>query len=404
MMILMMAWRNIWRNKSRSMIIIFSIMLGLFAGLFVVAIYKGMLRSKVRSVIDREVGHLQIHQSKFKEDYLAEYVLPESTALVDITQLPEVKLTTQRSITNGMLSTATGSAGVTILGIVPNEERAISQLAEKIIEGDYFTEKIRNPVMVGRKLARKMKLKIKSKLVLTFTDSTNSIVSAAFRVMAIYESENTPLDERNVYVFRDDLNKLLGIGSSVHEMVVLLNRDEDLDRVTKEIQGMVPSLQVDTWKNLSPETELMVDTTNEYSYIILVIIMLALAFGIINTMLMAILERTRELGMLVALGMNKVRLFFLILWETVFLTMVGCPFGLLFSWLWINYLNRNGVDFSRFGEDMMSSFGFTNVIYPEFPYDNVIVIFLIVVITAILSSLFPALKALKLQPVEALRK
>lgn len=403
-MILIMAWRNIWRNKARSLIIIFSIMLGLFSALSVVAIYKGMMRSRVRTVIDREVGHLQLHHARFKEDYLAGFVLPEGIGLEKIDSMPEVKATTRRTVTTGMLSTATGSSGITIYGVVPDDEKLISQLDKMIVEGKYFPAEMRNPVLIGKKLAKKLKLNVKSKLVLMFSDSTNAMVSAAFRVSAIYESENSSLDERSVYVARENLNKLLGIGTATHEVVVLLHRDEDLDRVIVSIGKMFPSLKVERWEDLSPETELMVDTVNQYSYIILIIIMLALAFGIVNTMLMAILERTRELGMLLALGMNKVKLFFLIQSETVFLTLAGCPFGLMFSWFTINYFNRKGIDLSIFGDEMMSSFGFSTFVYPEFPFDKVTGMLLIVVATSILSSLFPAIKALRLSPVEALRK
>jgi putative ABC transport system permease protein len=403
-MITMMAWRNIWRNKARSLIIMFSIMLGLFAGLSVVAIYKGMMRSKIRSVIDHEVGHLQLHHQKFKEDYLAGFILQENVGLEKISQLPEIKMITRRTVTTGMLSTANGSAGITIYGIVPEEEKLISQLDRKIVEGTYFDSEVRNPILIGKKLAQKMKLKLKSKLVLMFTDSTNMMVSAAFRVAGIYESENAPLDERTAYVLHESLNTLLGIGAASHELVILLHRDEDLDKMASSLKIVYPMLQVETWQDLSPETDLMVDMVNQYSLIIIIIIMLALAFGIINTMLMAILERIREVGMLVALGMSKIRLFLLILNETIFLTLAGCPFGLLFSWITINYFSRKGMDLSIFGKDMMASFGFTNVIYPEFPFDKVLEILMIVVTTAILSSLFPAIKALRLRPVEALRK
>lgn len=403
-MIIILAWRNIWRNKARSLIIMLSIMLGLFSSLAVVAIYKGMMRARVRTVIDREVGHLQVHDARFKEDYLAAFILPTDAALELIDKMPEVRATTRRTVTTGMLSTATGSSGITIYGVVPHEEKLISQLDKIIIEGKYFSDEIRNPVLIGKKLAKKMKLNVKSKLVLMFTDSTNNMVSAAFRVAAIYESENSSLDERTVYVVRESLNTLLGIGSSTHEVVVLLHRDEDLDRVMAATQKLFPTLMVERWEDLSPETELMVNTVNQYAYIILIIIMLALAFGIVNTMLMAILERTRELGMLLALGMDKVKLFFLILFETVFLTLVGCPFGLVISWFVINYFNTKGIDLSIFGDEMMSSFGFTTFVYPEFPLDKVSGMLLIVVATAILSSLFPAIKALRLSPVEAIRK
>lgn len=403
-MIIIMAWRNIWRNKARSLIIMLSIMLGLFAALSVVAIYKGMMRARVRTVIDRETGHLQLHHPQFKEDYMAAFILQQQSDLDYIDKLQEVKATTRRTVTNGMLSTATGSSGVTIYGVVPDEEKLISQLNKIIVEGNYLTDEIRNPVLIGKKLAKKMKLNLKSKLVLMFTDSTNNMVSASFRVAGIYESENSSRDERFVYVNRDGLNALLGIGKASHEEVVILNHDEDLDNTLTALRAMYPTLQIESWEDLSPETELMVDTVNQYAYIMLIIIMLALAFGIVNTMLMAILERTRELGMLLALGMNKVKLFFLIFSETVFLTLAGCPFGLVLSWFAIDHFNRHGMNLSIFGDEMMSSFGFSPLVYPEFPYDKVIGMLFIVVVTALLSSLLPAIKALRLRPVEALRK
>lgn len=403
-MIITMAWRNIWRNKARSLIIMLSIMLGLFSALAVVAIYNGLMTARVRSVIDREVGHLQLHNPLFKEDYLARFVLQGDVEVEQIRKLSSVKFATSRTVTTGMLSTATGSSGVTIYGVQPDQEMKISQLDKKVIEGKYFSNQVRNPILIGKKLARKMKLNVKSKLVLMFTDSTNAMVSAAFRVAAIFESENSSLDERTVYVTREHLNNLLGIGTAAHEVVILLNQDEDLDTAFNAVQKMFPDLRVERWEDLSPETELMVDTVNQYAYIILGIIMLALAFGIVNTMFMAILERTRELGMMLALGMTKMKIFFLILYETIFLTLAGCPFGLVFSWFTINYFSRTGIDLTVFGDEMMSSFGFTSFVYPEFPMNKVAGMLIIVVTIAILSSLFPAFKSMRLSPVEALRK
>ena len=136
----------------------------------------------------------------------------------------------------------------------------------------------------------------------------------------------------------------------------------------------------------------------------MIIIMFALAFGIINTMLMAILERTREIGMMVALGMNRLRLFMLVLLETVFLTIMGAPLGLLMAWLATEYFNKRGIDTSSFAGETMSSFGFSSIIYPEFPFDYLTAVLTIVVLTALISCIFPAVKSGRLQPVEAMRR
>jgi ABC-type lipoprotein release transport system permease subunit len=404
-MIVAMAWRNIWRNKMRSIVILLSIAIGLFAGIAVQALYKGMLKSRVRTVIDAEVGHLQWHDSSFKKDYDPRFVLANGKELLQsVSNYKGVRLAAPRSITNGMLATATGSAGVQINGVVPGKEYAASQLQKKIVEGRGFDSSKRNELLVGRKLAKKMKLKTGSKLVLTFTDTSGSIVSSAFRVAGIYQSDNAPLDERNVYVSITELNSLLGIGQSFHEIVILLQNDELLNQVQEGLRKIYPAYQLESWKDISPETELMVNTTNQYSYIIMIIIMIALAFGIINTMLMAILERSREIGMMVALGTSRLKVFLLVMLETVFLSLAGTPVGILLSWLVTAYFNKNGLDLSGMGREMMSSFGFSTTIYPEFPTDKLGAVLLIVIATAFLSCLFPAVKALKLSPVEALRR
>lgn len=404
-MIFTMAWRNIWRNKMRSIVIMLSIVIGLFAGIAVLALYKGMMTARIRIAIDAEVGHMQLHDNNFKTDYDPKFVLTNGNEVLKaIAKLPGVKFVAARSITNGMLTTTTGSAGVQINGIVPEQEYEVSQLKKKIIEGNVFDTAKKNQLMIGKKLATKMKLKTGSKLVLTCTDTSGNIVSGAFRITAIYQSANAPLDEKNVYLMMQDMNALLTVENSFHEIAVLLNNDDDMPVMQKKMQQQFPLYQIESWKEISPETDLMVNTTNQMSYIIMVIIMFALAFGIINTMLMAILERTKEIGMMVALGTGKLKIFLLVLLETTFLTLAGTPIGFLAGWLATGYYNKNGLDLSGMGKEMMSSFGYSTVIYPEFPAEKFAGVMLIVFCTAIISCLFPAIKALRLKPVEALQR
>jgi putative ABC transport system permease protein len=404
-MIFQMAWRNIWRNKTRSFVIMLSVAIGLLAGTGVLALYKGMMSSRVRTVIDAEVSHIQIHHPEFKKDYDPSFVIENSDKLLKkINSMPEVKLAAPRSVIQGMLVTTTGSAGVQINGVMADAEYKISQLKQKIITGEGFHEDKKNEIIIGKKLADKMKLKQRSKVVLTFTDTADNLISSAFRVSSIYRSNNTPLDELNVYVPASTLNELLLTGNTFQEIAILLHNDADLDKVQNRLKTEFPSLLVESWKEISPETELMVKTVDEYSYIIMVIILIALAFGILNTMLMSVLERTREIGMMVALGTSKIRIFVLVFLETVFLTIAGTPIGLLAAYFITNYYEKHGLDLSGMGEDMMASFGYSTMIYPSFPWEKLATIMMMVVGTALLSCLLPAVKALRLQPVEALKR
>lgn len=404
-MISLMAWRNIWRNKTRSIVIMLSIAIGLFSGIAILSLYKGMMKGRVRTVIDAEVGHLQIHHPEFKKDFKPEFTISNGRQLLEeLKSIPEVKLAVPKSITSGMLSTTGGSSGVQINGILPDQEYKASQLKKKLIEGHVFNASKKNQIIIGKKLADKLKLDVGSKLVLTVVDSSEEISSGAFRIIAIYQSDNAPLDELNVYVNMWDLNDMLKIKDEFHEVVLILSNDDLIDSFKSRLVKAFVSLKIETWREISPETNLLVKTTDQYSYIIMVIIMLALAFGIINTMLMAILERTKEIGMMLALGTNRIKIFFLILQETFMLTFAGSPVGIISSWLIVSYFNKVGIDFSGRGNEMMKSFGFGSIVYPEFPSDKILNVFLIVFFTALASCLFPAIKALRLQAAEALRR
>lgn len=404
-MIVLMAWRNIWRNKMRSIIIIGSVGLGVLAGLFILALYEGMMKARVRIVIENEVSHLQIHHPDFKKDYKAIYTIGGvQEMLARIRQMDEVSGVSPRLITRGMLATATSSSGIEIRGILPEVEAGVSKLEDNVIQGSYFPEVRNNIILVGKKLADKKGLRLDSKVILTLSDKENVITSGAFRVAGIYESTNTALDERIVYIRQEDLATLLNTGEDVHEMAIVLKEDELLEQVLEKLRSAYPHLLTETWRQIAPETELLVTVVDQTSFIIMSIIMLTLAFGIINTMLMAILERIREIGMMIALGMSKIRLFILVLLETVLLTVIGSPIGIGLAWVVIEYYNRKGIDISSYSGATMGDFGFEKIIHPLFPGAQLDEVVLIVAITAILASIIPAVRALRMNPVDALRR
>lgn len=389
----------------RSIIIIGSVALGVLTGLFIHALYQGMMQARVRTVIENEVAHLQIHHPDFKKDYKAAYTIGDVEVLMtSLQQMDEVAGLSPRLVTRGMLATPTSSSGVEIRGILPEEENRVSRLGERIVEGAYFPGDRKNELLVGKTLADKKGLKLNSKVVLTFSDKDNVITSGAFRVTGIFQSTNTALDERIVYIRQEDLAGLLNTDQDVHEMAIVLKEDAFLDQVYERLKTAYPFLLTETWRQIAPETELLVTVTNQTSFIIIIIIMLTLAFGIINTMLMAILERTKETGMMIALGMSKIRLFVLVLLETVLLTIIGSPVGIGLAWAATYYFSQNGIDISSFSGATMGDFGFEKIIFPVFPIGQLDEIVFIVAVTAILASIIPAFRALRMDPVDALRQ
>lgn len=401
-MLFQIAWRNLWRNPARSLLIALSVAIGIWSGAFIIAIYYGMGDSRLRIAIDHEVSHLQAHHPRFSDDRESQYYFDTDSVAVLLRRLPGIKSFSLRSIAPGMLATASGSQGVQINGITPADESATRALGSFVREGVYLDTTMHNPILVSGRLADKMHLKIGRKVVLTFLDTASNVTSGAFRVCGLYTSENAPLDELNVFLLKPDLDELLGLQGQAHEAAVLLHRDEDIDTVFAQLRAGLPALEIKKWQDISPETYLVVSSLDSYAIIYIVIILIALAFGIINTMLMAVLERTREIGVLMAVGMNKIRVFGMVMLETFLLTLIGTPVGLFAAWLFILWLGRAGIDLS-FAEQVMQDFGYGSVIYPFLPLGSVFQIIRLVVLTAILSAIFPALKALRLRPVEAIR-
>jgi len=245
--------------------------------------------------------------------------------------------------------------------------------------------------------------RIRNKIQVTLSDKKGNPIQGIFRVCGIYKTTNTGFDQVSVFVNAGELANLYGNnGILTHEIAVLLNNIEDAGVVKEKLIRIPGGNSIRTWKELAPDAAMMNDFMLMYYFIFIGIIMLALAFGIINTMLMAILERTKELGMLMAIGMNHGRIFKMIMLETIFLTIVGAAIGIFSGWVIIESLGKTGIHFSGWGEGF-EAIGFAARVYPVVTLEFFVFTTIMVIVTAMISSIWPARKALKLNPVEALR-
>ncbi len=245
--------------------------------------------------------------------------------------------------------------------------------------------------------------RIRSRVQITFSDINGNPVQGVFRVCGIYKTTNTGYDQATAFVNIEDLASLYGATDPlIHEIAVILDDIKKADLAKKKLSEVSAGNTVSSWKDLAPDAAMMNDYMIFYYFIFIGIIMLALAFGIINTMLMAILERTKELGMLMAIGMNRKKIFSMIMLETTFLTSVGAIAGMLAGWGMISILSKTGIHFSGWGEGF-ESIGYAASVYPRVTLEFFIFIVLMVFFTAILSSIWPAHKALRLNPLETLR-
>ncbi|MBP7497160.1 MAG: ABC transporter permease [Bacteroidales bacterium] len=246
---------------------------------------------------------------------------------------------------------------------------------------------------------------LRNKIILTFQTPNGDITGAAFRVCGIYKTKNAMFDAMNVFVNKKTLLELSGVPSDKCHEIAILTEDKIIEAdIIKIIQKQFPSLLTEDWREIQPDAGYMAEMSNFMITIYLIIILLALCFGIINTMLMVVLERTRELGMLKAVGMNNRRVFSMLMLETVMLCLVGTILGMLLSYFVILYTSRTGIDLSWLYGKGFEQWGFDAFFYPKISLSDFIQTTILVIITGIISSIVPARKALKLNPINAIRQ
>ncbi len=403
---LTIAWRNVWRNKLRSSVVITAVTLGLFGGLAASGIMKGMVLDMVKNTLENQISDIQIHNKDFIANNEVEFFLSNSSSIINkIEKDTNVVAACERTKSFGMASTASKGVGVTIVGVIPGKEKLITKLYKKVNEGSYFTSNKKNRVLISEKMAKKLNAKLKSKIVLTFQDYNGNLTGASFKVEGIYSTQNAMFDNQNIFVKKSDIDRLLNMPQNTsHEIAILLNSYRKTEPVVQKISSQLPdSYIVRGWYDIDPYLKLTSSLTSYMLTIFMSIIMLALGFAIVNTMLMVILERTKELGMIMAIGMNKYKVFRMIMYETTMLGVVGAVVGILVSFLFTWHFGKVGIDISAVAKGF-ESLGYSSVMHPVLELVDYVEVMILVVITGIIASIFPTIRALKMHPVDAIRE
>lgn len=400
--IIKLGWKNVWRNPARSGVVIVAVLLGTWAGIFCAGFFNGLMEDYLHKQIELSLGHIQIEHSQFGDLNNPKYSIPNADEIIqNLQEKPYVEEISAKSVASGLAQSPHSSFGVTIFGIEASDTTlAVEQY---ITEGNMPDTSARNPILIGVELADRLDLEIKSRMVLSFQDVTGEITGGAFRVAGIFNSFMDQYDEGIVFVLQDDLNRLLGNMEAIHNIRIDTDDLALADTYAAQMKEEFPEVEIKTWRDIAPDLRYAFDMMDLTLYIVMIIIIIGLVFSIINTMLMAVLERTRELGMLRAIGMNKARTFSMVMIETVFLTMAGAPGGLLLGWIFITYFGNVGIDLSAFAQGL-NEYGLGTVVYPALSWPYYLNIMLMIAVAALLSALYPAWRTLKLKPVQAIRK
>jgi ABC-type lipoprotein release transport system permease subunit len=401
-----MAWRNIGRNTRRTLITASALALSMAALLFVYALAEGFYDQMINNSTDYLTGHLQVSAPGFEQEMVPTRVIdrPEDVASV-LKALPGVKGVSPRVETRVLLSSAARSVTAVLVGIDPRTEPSVTRLAEVVTDGDYLQPDGGYEVIIGAKLAERLDVGVGEKVIVLAQGFGGEMTSAALRVRGIFRVGSEAMD--GVYAFAPlgTVQALYDLGESVSLFAVSLQDLQELPAVVSELRSRLDpsSYEVRTWDQIMPVVVQMVEFVDVEIYVLLLIIFAIVALGVLNTVLMSVLERTREFGVLISLGTKGSQLIKLVLFEAAFLGVIGLLLGTGLGALLISYYNHHGIDFSTFAASMKDIPGALAVVFPAFKWENLVWPWIVLLIVCIAASLYPAIKAARLEPAEALR-
>lgn len=403
-MLLKIAYENLWRRRSRTLIVIIMIAVGIAVLTFMSGLYDGMVQQMVNDTIYSDTCEITI----YKKDYHLTSKLSDSitdpqkvTALLEKNK--KIRAFFSRLKNDGMISSARYSQGVKIFGITPENEENITNLKSSVRQGEYRLSPGKKEIIIGAQLADDLKVKLKQKVVIMGQAKDRSIASAAFRVSGIVRTNNTAIDRNAVFIELKDAQELFLLPNTVSQFSIVSKEQKDLNNIKIDLQTKLgTAYEVFTWKELFKGLEVMQKMIDSYNAILYAIIFTVVAIGIFNIILISVLERVREFGIMLAIGTKFSQLAKIIVLESMLIGLLGFTAGSTFGYLLLIYFKLFGLDLSTFSSSL-EAFGMAAVMRPTVALKYFMMSATAVFITSFIASLWPIRILKKLKPVQSIR-
>lgn len=401
---LSLAWRNIWRNPRRTVVILIAVVIGVWCMVFMAALMRGIAEGMIRNGVATLTGHIQIHKKGFRSDPGIENSMDALQPIVGAiqTHAPANTRWARRVRVSAVVANARHNAGVTLVGIDPAAEAAISFIGTGITTGDYLKADDRNAIIVGRALLDRLGSRLDRKLVLMSQAADGELASKAFRIKGVFEAEMEATEKQFVFVPLHTAQKMLKMGSGISEMSLQLPQRDKVDATwQKLVEVLSNELEVDRWRDLLPMLDVYLEMFDGYIYIWYLVVFVAMGFGIVNTTLMAVFERIREFGLLKALGVRPLGIVGAVLSESFLLLLIGMGLGTALGLVSCLLLKENGIDLTAFAAGVEFA-GMSRQIIPKVVLLDMLVANVVVLLLGLLVCLYPAIKAGRISPIEAM--
>lgn len=399
-----LAWRNLWRNRRRTLIMMMAIATGAWAMIFMTALMRGMVDQMVEDGIDALPGYVQSHHPDYRDDPSIENSLPapgaDFRAAMDN---PAVTGWTARVRVPAMISSERESRGVTLLGVDPAGEIAVGFDPARVTAGRFLDGPSDGGVVVGRKLLERLETDPGKRVVIMSQGGDNEIADRGFRIVGVYDAQLEAIEEAFVYAGRDTVQAMLGMGGRVSEIAVTGADYRDVDALLSRVREAAgPGAETLPWTALDTYLAAMMNVMDGFVLVWIVLIFVALSFGLVNTLMMAVFERVREFGLMQALGMKPAAIMVQVLLESLLLLLLGLAAGNLLAVASV-WPIRDGLDLSIVGQGL-ELFGAASTLYPALKPGDLVLANAVVVLLGVLTGLLPAWRAAQYEPVRAIAK
>ena len=399
-----LSWRYLWRNYRRTLIMLLAISVGVWAMIFMTSLMRGMVDQMIEDGIDALPGLLQIHNPAFRDDPGIENSMPPpQPRLLRALDSPPVEAWTGRVKAPAMISSERNTRGVLLLGVDPAGEIALGFDPASIVQGRFLDGPRDEGLVVGRRLLERLETDIGKRVVIMSQDPNNNIADRGFRIVGVFEAKLTSLEEAQVYAGLATVQELLDMGADISEIAATGTDYRDVQPLLDPIrQAAGSAYDVLPWTRLDSYLGLMLGVMDGFVLVWIVVIFMALSFGLVNTLMMAVFERVREIGLMQALGMKPSAILYQVLLESLMLLALGLLLGNLLALATIVPL-REGIDLSVVA-DGFEMMGASSTLYPALTARDLLMANSVVIVLGILTSLLPAWRAARYRPVEAIAK
>ncbi len=401
--ILRLSWRNLWRNHRRTAIMLGAISVGVWAMIFMTALMRGMVDDMLEQGIRNLPGHIQIQHSDFLDDpSVVNSIAEPGGELLAVLEEADVHRWASRIKVPAVITSERENRGIRLIGIDPAAEADITGLPGQIRSGRFLQSLDDQGLVIGAELARRLETRLGKRVVVMSQDPDNNLRERGFRIVGIFEAEFPAIEESNVYAGRHTLQALLGIEKRVSQIVVVGEDYRVIEALYRRIQRVTPpGLDIRPWYEIDTYLAAMFEMMDGFVLVWVIIIFLALSFGLVNTLVMAIFERVREIGLIQALGMRPSLIVYQILLESLLLLSIGLVAGNALAVITVLPL-EDGLDVSIVAEGM-AMMGASSVLYPNLTLPDALLANVVVIVLGILTSILPAWRASRLDPVRALK-